>query len=178
MVCLVIRSDSIGNANHVGMNGNEPQFENLPVVTSVQGPFEVHPHAEPSSRVSPAIGTRTYSVVGYHFGLLSRKPGFESWYVRLQFIQKPMTGVFAASIFQTVAVRAQAKTFHSILREVVVIHRERSSVHMRCLIEGGGMDGVVVPRASNVRDDDDFPKHGLHWVAHPLPWLSHGVECS
>ena len=24
----------------------------------------------------------TYSVVGYHFGLLSRKPGFESWYVR------------------------------------------------------------------------------------------------
>ena len=24
----------------------------------------------------------TYSVVGYHSGLLSRRPGFESWYVR------------------------------------------------------------------------------------------------
>jgi hypothetical protein len=32
--------------------------------------------------VSAALEIRTYSVVGYHFGLLSRKPGFESWYVR------------------------------------------------------------------------------------------------
>ena len=84
MVCLVMPKSSTGPANHVAMNGSEPLFAGQPDATNAQDRFEGVAYAEPSSRVSPAIGSRTYSVVGYHFGLLSRKPGFESWYVRHQ----------------------------------------------------------------------------------------------
>ena len=75
---------STGPANQVARNGSEPLFAGQPDATNAQDRFEGVAYAEPSSRVSPAIGSRTYSVVGYHFGLLSRKPGFESWYVRHQ----------------------------------------------------------------------------------------------
>gem|GEM_PF-4733394 len=66
------------------MNGSGRQSGNRTVATNAQGPFERLTLAEPSSSVGPALDSRTYSVVGYHFGLLSRKPGFESWYVRHQ----------------------------------------------------------------------------------------------
>ena len=77
-----MRKSSVGPANPVAMNGSAQRFADPPDATNAQDRFEGVAYAEPSSRVSPAIGSRTYSVVGYHFGLLSRKPGFESWYVR------------------------------------------------------------------------------------------------
>ena len=84
MVCLVMRKSSTGPANRVAMNGSVQRFVDPHDVTNAQDLSEVPPHAEPSSSVGPALDSRTYSVVGYHFGLLSRKPGFESWYVRHQ----------------------------------------------------------------------------------------------
>ena len=80
--CLVMRKSSTGPANRVAMNGSVQRFADPHDVTNAQDLSEVPPHAEPSSSVGPALDSRTYSVVGYHFGLLSRKPGFESWYVR------------------------------------------------------------------------------------------------
>ena len=84
--CLVMRKSSTGPANRVAMNGSVQRFVDPHDVTNAQDLSEVPPHAEPSSSVGPALDSRTYSVVGYHFGLLSRKPGFESWYVRQKLI--------------------------------------------------------------------------------------------
>ena len=57
--------------------------------TTVRKPTRCHKCARPlwidilkvHERDTFGVGW-TYSVVGYHSGLLSRRPGFESWYVR------------------------------------------------------------------------------------------------